>query len=76
MKKWDDKIKPNFVPQHIKYRTVDGSTMNIILDKNTLAFTDWVAEIEVNGVRFHVDRDELVAILNRPTIKKEEAIYG
>lgn len=76
MQKWDDANIPNFVPQVLNYRTKDGKKLNIILDKNERCFKDWVAELTINGTTFYVDRDELVLILNKPTIKKENAIYG
>lgn len=75
-KKWNDKIKPNFVPQVIQYRTKDNKNMKIILDKNTNCFKEWVAEIIIGKESVYVDRDELVMLLSRQTIKKGNAIYG
>lgn len=75
-KKWDDKITPNFVPQYITYRTKDGKALHITLDKNTQCFKEWVAELVLDGKKCYVDRDELVAVLSKQSIKKEAAKYN
>lgn len=72
LKKWDDRLKvPDYVPETLTVKGVEGDVI-LHLNSSLHNFKYWLAELEINGQKVTVDRDELTALLQKQPVMRKD----